>query len=78
MIERIRSELEQLAIENNGDAKLHITASFGMALLDPDLPVVDSIDRADNATYAAKWAGRNRVMLWEPSMTEAEKSAAAE
>ena len=77
MVERIRSGLAQFAIESNGDAKLHITSSFGLALLDPDLPVVDSIDRADGATYAAKRAGRNRVMVWDPSMTEAEKSAAA-
>lgn len=77
MIERIRSDLAQLAIENNGDAPLHITASFGLAQLDPDLPVVDSIDRADSATYAAKRAGRNRTMIWDPSMTRTETSAVA-
>ncbi|NIJ43053.1 diguanylate cyclase (GGDEF)-like protein [Parvibaculum indicum] len=75
LIERIRSGLEQLAIENNGDAPLHITASFGMTMLDPDLPVVDSIDRADIATYAAKRAGRNRTMVWDSSMTKAEMGA---
>ena len=37
-----------------------------MTLLDPDVDVEQSIDRADTAMYVAKMAGRNRLHLWDP------------
>jgi PleD family two-component response regulator len=42
--------------------------SFGIALLDPDVSVEQSVDRADKAMYAAKAAGRNCTRIWDPSM----------
>ncbi len=45
------------------------TASFGLALLDPEVSVLESIDRADQALLLAKAAGRNRVISWDPSVT---------
>ena len=45
-----------------------ISASFGMALLDPEITVEATIDRAEKALYAAKAAGRNCVRIWNPSM----------
>lgn len=47
----------------SGDGRpgLQITASFGVAALDADRPVEESIDRADKAMYQAKTTGRNRV-----------------
>ena len=69
LIERIRQTLAELPIKSNNGEELHITASFGLALLDPDLPVVESIDRADAATYAAKADGRNRVKVWDENMS---------
>ena len=45
------------------------TASFGLALLEPDISVEDSIDRADKALLVAKAAGRNRVCSWDPAVT---------
>ena len=41
-----------------------VTASFGVALLDPEVDVLESIDRADQALTLAKTAGRNRVIAW--------------
>jgi diguanylate cyclase len=46
-----------------------MTASFGMALLDPDVDALESIDRADQALTLAKVAGRNRMITWDPSVT---------
>jgi PleD family two-component response regulator len=37
-------------------------------LLDPDVSVEQSIERADKAMYAAKAAGRNCTRIWDPSM----------
>jgi PleD family two-component response regulator len=45
-----------------------VTASFGVTLLDADVPIEESITRADQALYRAKAAGRNQAMLWDPSM----------
>jgi diguanylate cyclase (GGDEF)-like protein len=46
-----------------------VTASFGIALLDPDVDALESIDRADQALTLAKAAGRNRMIAWDPSVT---------
>ena len=46
-----------------------MTASFGMALLDPEVDALESVDRADQALTLAKVAGGNRVMTWDPSVT---------
>ena len=53
-IDRLREGLEALQHEAAGEQAFRVTASFGLALLDPDLPVEQSIDRADQALYAAK------------------------
>lgn len=46
-----------------------VTVSFGIALLDPEVDTLESIDRADQALTLAKTAGRNRVIVWDPSVT---------
>ena len=46
-----------------------VTASFGIALLDPEVDALESIDRADQALTLARTAGRNRVIVWDPSVT---------
>lgn len=68
MIERLREGLASMTINFNGKKPIHITASFGVALLDPDTPVETSIDHADKAMYAAKAAGRNCVRIWDAAM----------
>jgi predicted signal transduction protein with EAL and GGDEF domain len=47
---------------------LQATASFGLALLDPDVTVEASIERADQALLLAKTAGRNRAINWDASV----------
>jgi PleD family two-component response regulator len=48
---------------------LPVTASFGVAPLDPEVDAMESIDRADQALTLAKAAGRNRIIAWDPSIT---------
>jgi diguanylate cyclase (GGDEF)-like protein len=67
--ERIRVGLAatQLGSTPDGD-RVHLTASFGIAALDPDRPVEESIARADQALLQAKAGGRNRVCRWDPTL----------
>lgn len=59
--ERMRSELQRLPIFRD-DASVRITASFGIAELQPaDRDLYDIFRRADIALYQAKEAGRNLV-----------------
>jgi diguanylate cyclase (GGDEF)-like protein len=67
-MDRLREQIANLRFEN-GAGSVSVTASFGLTLLDPDVTVEQSIQRADKALYAAKIAGRNRVVVWDPSMS---------
>ena len=68
IIDRLREGLELLQHEAAGGQAFHVTASFGLTLLDPDIPVEQSIDHADQALYAAKARGRNRTIIWDAGM----------
>lgn len=69
IIERLREELGALSFDGRGKEIFHVTASFGLSSLEPDLSVEGSIDRADKALYVAKALGRNRSIIWNESMT---------
>jgi diguanylate cyclase len=62
--ERVRSLLEGQQIVAKGSARSygHITMSLGVAGYDPGERQSELIERADRALYAAKGAGRNRVV----------------
>lgn len=68
VVERVRQGLAATPIDYGGKSTLQITMSFGLAVLDPDVSVEQSIERADKAMYAAKMAGRNCTRIWDASM----------
>lgn len=70
VVARMREGLvqRQLFVAAAGTA-LQVTASFGIAQLEPDLRVEDSIDQAAQALLLAKTAGGNRAISWDPSAT---------
>ena len=62
--ERLRAAIEQTPI-HTPQGIISVTASLGVAALDPDQPdphLNDLLQRADLALYQAKQSGRNRVM----------------
>ena len=64
VVERIRAGLECLPVRLPSGATLFVTASFGVAEMNPRLPVEESIASADLAMIQAKEEGRNRVVIW--------------
>lgn len=69
LVERIRSGMgEQPFVVPAAAPPIQATASFGIALLDPDISVEESIDRADRALLLAKTSGRNRIVSWDPGV----------
>ncbi|HXW10833.1 MAG TPA: diguanylate cyclase [Steroidobacteraceae bacterium] len=69
LVERIRAGIAEVPFVVSADGRpIHATASFGIAALDPDISVDESIDRADRALLQAKTSGRNRVVSWDPGI----------
>lgn len=63
LAERIRASIEQ-----HTDSKVgQITASFGVAELQPDESTASLINRADKALYKAKLAGKNCIKPSQPT-----------
>lgn len=63
--EELRATVEALTLSAPDGSELHITVSAGVAIADPDRPTgADALyGLADQALYAAKRGGRNRVVL---------------
>lgn len=66
LAERLRQMFQALAV-SHGNRPLKLTASFGVASLAGQTSLMELIDLADQALYAAKAAGRNRVATAPPS-----------
>jgi diguanylate cyclase (GGDEF)-like protein len=70
VIARLREAIaRQLAPVGAGGVAFRLSASFGVAMLDPEVDALESVDRADHALTLAKTAGRNQIICWDPSVT---------
>lgn len=75
ILERLRLTVAEtpIAIERHGEVKttrhgeVRTTVSVGIALLIGDHGVENAVERADQALYAAKRGGRDRVSVWNRS-----------
>lgn len=65
--ERIRRALPEMAILAKDGARIQITASFGVAQLQPGQDLEKLIIAADDALYSVKQSGRNRVAQASPA-----------
>lgn len=64
VLDRLRRGLARQKVELESGESISVTASFGIAPLDPKASVLVAIDHADQAMYEAKESGRNRVRVW--------------
>ncbi|MEN6586145.1 MAG: diguanylate cyclase [Sulfuricella sp.] len=64
-MERLCAELAAHPIALKDKGTIHVTASFGVAVMSPDEAVEDTIEKADHALLCAKASGRNQVCLWD-------------
>ncbi len=66
VMERVRERIEATSLELENGQRVSITVSIGLAGLSNDREDIDTLlKRADDALYAAKHAGRNRVRVGE-------------
>ena len=68
LAERLREKWEQTVFETPEGDQIRVTASFGLAISMPTEGPADGDDlikRADQALYAAKEGGRNRIVRFE-------------
>ena len=63
--ERVRSAVCEAALPS-GCGDFQLTVSIGVVLVDVDEDINAALARADRALYAAKNAGRNRVVVGDP------------
>lgn len=70
VLERLRSNLCDRPVDLDDGRALAVSASFGLALVQPDEDLKQTIERADQALYQAKKAGRNRVVPWSEELAE--------
>jgi diguanylate cyclase (GGDEF)-like protein len=77
IVERLRAALSGIGHRSNVNEAFHVSVSLGLTLLDPEVPVEKSIERADKALYAAKAAGRNRTVVWEDAEGRIARPSAA-
>jgi diguanylate cyclase (GGDEF)-like protein len=61
--ERMRVAIEQIEIASPARVRIPLSASIGVAQLQPGESLSAVVDRADRAMYAAKVSGRNRVCI---------------
>jgi diguanylate cyclase (GGDEF)-like protein len=68
LVERIRCGLQDAELGRSPAGEpVHLTVSFGITPLVPELAPEESIAHADKALLCAKTSGRNRTVCWDPA-----------
>jgi len=68
MVERLRKGIEELKINLGDDEIISITVSCGVAPIEGELTIENSVERADAALYKAKSEGKNCTKIWSPEL----------
>lgn len=63
LAERLRNAIEQAEVWDDGEQKILLTASFGVAVANSESTVEQLLARADSALYEAKSCGRNQIKV---------------
>ncbi|MFK3937812.1 diguanylate cyclase [Alkalihalobacillus sp. NPDC078783] len=67
MVERFRIEFQELLFTSK-EITFHVTVSAGISEVAKDISKIEELsDKADKALYAAKRAGRNKALIYNPS-----------
>lgn len=64
-LERVRSAIKEEPFILDSGEQIEVTASFGVARLDKDKSLEDTIIEADHALLCAKSSGRNCICRWD-------------
>ncbi|RUO36634.1 GGDEF domain-containing protein [Aliidiomarina sanyensis] len=64
--EAAREDIESLNIRHQDSPFKVVTVSFGVTIIQPDDTIESALDRADQALYQAKEAGRNQTIFRSP------------
>lgn len=64
ILERVLGKLRTKSITIQAGRTLSVTCSFGVAEVDPEATIEETVKRADQALYQAKNQGRDRVCVW--------------
>jgi diguanylate cyclase (GGDEF)-like protein len=64
LLNRLREQLAGAPVALVDHTEIRISASFGVAALDPEDEIALAIEHADHALLCAKSKGRNRVCIW--------------
>jgi diguanylate cyclase (GGDEF)-like protein len=67
---KLREAVAELRVDCGG-RKLAVTMTFGIAPLDHEVGIDESISHADDALYRGKESGRDRIEKWVPADTPA-------
>jgi diguanylate cyclase (GGDEF)-like protein len=68
LAERLRRKIEDIKF-NKRDPKFKITVSIGLSIYEPQEDLLTVIEKADKAMYKAKQRGKNRVEVFENSLS---------
>jgi len=65
MVTRLQNLIEKKSIKVSKNVSIHTTVSIGIAAIEQNLSIEQSMENADKALYEAKTSGGNCTKVWE-------------